>query len=169
MKTMKCAIFACALFGAAGTGNATVTLLVGSSGWGDHEAVVGGLAWGIVVDSDGNSVNGDFGESFLEELAVALDGFSLPETAVFSDPVPLFDEYYFVPARDTTRTASLGDTPIEGYMGDLGLRYSAPVGPGDDYGLIWFSKGSGTLSESDYFGFRSLGGVAGRWRDPDRS
>lgn len=157
LKRTKRIFLALALLGLGVPAAATVTIVVGSSGWGDEEAPARGLAWGIVVDSDGNVRNGGFGDAFLDELASALDGFQIPDTATFSNPVLLFDEYYFVRARELTQPAFPGDDENEGYMGELGLNFADPVEPGDDFGLLWFSTGAGTLSSSHYFGFQPLG------------
>lgn len=143
---------------------ATVTINIETSGWGDElSSGVNDLAWGIIVDTDGNASNGDFSGTFLSDLSVALDGFSLPSTSSFSDGVVVFGEFYFVRAR--ANTVNSGPPSFaNGFMFDLGLNLDLPASPtgtgitaGDDYGLLWFSVGSGTLTTSDYFGFQDLG------------
>ena len=155
MKAIKSLFFTLGALGFAATAPATVTINIKTAGWGNNTAASNGMAWGIVVDSDGNATNGDFSGAFLDALVEELPGFTLPGGADFSTPVLLFDEYYFVPARNTTTDS--GPAGEKGFMNDLGLILDSPVGSGDDYGLIWFSTGSGTLSASHYFGFQAMG------------
>lgn len=148
----------CVVFSAtASAQTGTVTINVKTGGWGDQASVSNGLAWGIVVDSDGNELNGSFSGTFLGDLAATLEGFSLPATADFSTPVLLFDEYYFARARGNTANSGPPGGDQDGYMNDLGLFLDSPVGAGDDYGLVWFSVDSGSLSVGDHFGFQDLG------------
>ncbi|WPJ94264.1 PEP-CTERM sorting domain-containing protein [Coraliomargarita algicola] len=136
---------------------ATVTININSTGWGDASSTgVNDLAWGIIVDSDGNSVGGDFGGTFISDLSAALVGFSLPGTGTFNSGVNIFDEYYFVQGQDLT-TNSGPPAFSDGYMSIVGVNLDGNVSAGDDYGLLWFSVANGTLTNSDFFGFQDIG------------
>lgn len=143
---------------AASAAHASVTIQIDTAGWGDETSSnVNGLAWGIVVDSNGSGTGGSFTGGFIDSLAAALDGFALPGTAPVNSGVLIFDEYYFVQAQDLTTNSGPAAGFTDGYMNLLGSNLDANVSAGDDYGLLWFSVGTGTLGSSDFFGFQDLG------------
>lgn len=137
---------------------ASVTIQIDTAGWGDNLSTeVNGMAWGIIVDSDGNASGGDFTGTFLSDLATALDGFTLPGVAAVNSGVLVFDEYYFIQSQSLTSNSGPSAGFTDGYMNTLGANLDSTVTSGDDYGLLWFSSGTGTLGSSDYFGFQDIG------------
>jgi hypothetical protein len=148
-----------AFFGALAAANATVTINVQTSGWGDASAAANGLFWGIVVDTDGAGTGGDFGGTFLADMGAALDGYTLPSVSGgFASGVSIFYEYELVAARGLTAAGGPPSFGV-GLMNDLGLNLTGNISSGNDYGLIWFSTGSTTLGTSDTFGFQDLGNL----------
>lgn len=134
----------------ASAANASVTLQINSSGWGDaSSAGTNGMAWGIIISSD----NAGFGGSFLSDISSALIDFTVPALANPADPVQIAGtNYYF--ARGTTDTSNSGPpTFTDGYMGFANINLNSPVGAGDAYGLLWFPTGT---SEGSSFGFQDL-------------
>jgi len=150
-----------AFFVAFGAANATVTINIKSSGWGDASAAANDLFWGIIVDTNGAGAGGDFGGTFLADMGAALDGYTLTSVSgsgAFASGVSVFDEYELVAARSLT-AAGGPPTFATGYMNDLGLNLTGNISSGNDYGLIWFSTGSTTLGTSDTFGFQDFGNL----------
>jgi hypothetical protein len=150
-----------AFFGALVAANATVTINVQTSGWGDASAAANDLFWGIIVDTDGAGTGGDFGGTFLADMGGALFGYTLPSVSgggAFASGISVFDEYELVAARGLTEG---GGPPTFGVgaMNDLGLNLSGNISSGNDYGLIWFSTGVTTLGTSDTFGFQDFGNL----------
>ena len=148
-----------ALLATIGAANATVTINVNTSGWGNASAAANSLFWGIVVDTDGSGSGGDFGGTFLADLGNALEGYTLPGVSGgggFASGATIFNEYELVAARGLTANGG-PPTFAVGLMNDLGLNLTGNIGAGDDYGLIWFSTGTGTLGSADTFGFQDFG------------
>jgi len=144
-----------------GAANATVTINVQTSGWGDASGTANDLFWGIIVDTDGAASGGDFGGTFLADMGDALNGYTLPTVSGgggFASGVSVFDEYELVAARSLT---AAGGPPnfAGGGMNDLGLNLTGNISAGNDYGLIWFSTGVTTLGTSDTFGFQDFGNL----------
>lgn len=142
---------------------ATVTLNIKTSGWGDDTSTsVNGLAWGILVDTDGSGTGGNFSGSFLSDLSSNLNGYTIPAmsgTGNFSSGSVIFDEYYYVAGRAETSNSG-PPTNTDGFMDDLGITYGTEITSSDDYGLVWFSLGaSSTLGASDFFGFQDIGNL----------
>jgi len=140
---------------------ATVTININTSGWGDNNSSgVNGLAWGILVDSDTSAVGSSFDGSFLDDFSAALDGFAIPNVSGFggvATPTLVYDEYYFIPGNSITVNGGPPFGFADGLMESLGASLDLNVDSGDDYGLVWFSTGVGTLGSSDFFGFQDLG------------
>lgn len=138
--------------------NASVTIQIDTAGWGDEStSAVNDLAWGIIVDSNGSATGGDFTGSFISNLSSALNGFTLPGVAPVNSGVLIFDEYYFVQSQSLLSNSGPSAGFTDGYMNTLGVNLDANVSSGDDYGLLWFSIGTGEVSNSDFFGFQDIG------------
>lgn len=140
--------------------NATVTINIKTAGWGDASAAANDLAWGILIDTDGASFGGDFSGSFLTDLGAALNGFTIPSVTGaggFGSGTSVFDEYVFVSGRALTTPSGPPTPGLAGYMNDLGTNLGSGIDASDDYGLLWFSTGTTTLTTSDTFGFQDLG------------
>jgi hypothetical protein len=150
-----------AFFGALVAANATVTINVQTSGWGDASAAANDLFWGIIVDTDGAGAGGDFSGTFFADMGAALNGYTLPSVSgggAFASGISVFDEYELVAARGLTEGGG-PPTFAVGSMNDLGLNLSGNISSGNDYGLIWFSTGVTTLGTSDTFGFQDFGNL----------
>jgi hypothetical protein len=143
------------------TAHATITININTTGWGDNNSAgVNDLAWGILIDSDTSATGGSFAGSFSADLAAGLDGFVLPSVSGFGGTAAatnVFSEYYFIQSNSLTVNGGPAYSFADGLMESLGGIYDANVNAGDDYGLIWFSKGTGTLGSSDFYGFQDLG------------
>lgn len=150
MKSSKLILVFSLLWLSMGVSNASVTLSINKAGWGSDSADnVNGMAWGLVVSSDGAG----FGGAALTDLATALEGFTIPVIASPSNPVQIgTSNFYF--ARAQADTAS-GPPPTfaGGLMNTVQLNLTGPVGTGDPAGLLWFP---GTTAAGQAFGFFDL-------------
>lgn len=133
-------------------GYSSVTVQINSSGWGDSDTTaVAGMAWGIVVASDGSSFGGtaEFG-GVLESI---LNGFAMEDFATPSVPTQIgATSYYFLRAQSNTTTTG----PLQGHMASVQFDLDSEITTGDAFGLLWFPSGDGVVSIGDSFGFQDL-------------
>jgi len=131
-----------------GLSNASVTLTVGSSGWGSSSTTsVNGMTWGILVNT-----SGAFNGSTVSTLQTALQGFSLPALPTgASTPVQIGTTgMYFAEAQ--TLTSSSGPPSFtNGFMNTDQLNLTG-VSSGNAFGVLWFPTGTTTNGSS--FGFQ---------------
>lgn len=148
---MKKIVFATLLLvGLTHLSEASVTIKVGTSGWGSASAdSVNGMPWGFVVSSDGAG----FGGAFLDTISAALEGFVLPTLgAAPAQPTQIGSTaYYFVRAQANT-SSSGPPTFTNGFMNTVQFDLAGSVGTGDPLGLLWFSEG--TTTAGSHFGFQ---------------
>jgi len=151
MSLSKFLTIFCALLAVPVVGNASVTIAIATSGWGNNTtASVNGMTWGFVVSSDGSAFNG----TTTTTLSSALQGFSIPLTATPSNPVQIGSSiYYFVEAQLPT-TNSGPPSFTNGFMNTDNFNLAGPVGSGDPLGLLWFAEG--TTTSGSHYGFQNL-------------
>jgi hypothetical protein len=131
-----------------GLTKASVTLTIGTSGWGDSTATsVNGMAWGILVNTSGS-----FNGSTISTLQSALQGFTIPTlSASVSTPVQIGSTgLYF--ARAQSNTSNSGPpTFTNGFMFTDNFNLTG-VSSGNPFGVLWFPEG--TTTSGSHFGFQ---------------
>lgn len=157
MKTSKFRILLLAAIFAIMTGSlakASVTLTVGTAGWGNNTTTnVNGMTWGVLINSSGSSFDGNT----ISTLQSALQGFSIPALPTgASTPVQIGTTgFYFAEAQSLT-SSSGPPTFTNGYMGTDQFNLTG-VSSGNAFGLLWFSEG--TTTSGSHFGFQIPTGI----------
>lgn len=138
-------IFLCA----AGSAGASVTLKIGTSGWGNATtASTNNLIWGVVISSDASGFS-------TSALSAALVNFSIPSVSSPANPQQIGSSVYYF-ARAQSLTSSSGPPSFtNGFMNTVQFNLNAPVNAGDNLGLIWFDTAGATAANSKY-GFQDL-------------
>lgn len=151
---MKLALSVLFVVIAACSAHASVTIKIGSSGWGNSTtSATNGMIWGLVVDSTGAS----FAGTATSDLSAALLNFVIPATSSPSNPVQIgSSNYYFIEAQSTT-SSSGPPTFTNGFMNTVQFNLAGTVGSGDAAGLLWFAEG--TTTNGSHFGFQNLSQV----------
>jgi len=135
-----------------GLTKASVTLTIGTSGWGNSTTTaVNGMTWGILVNTTGS-----FNGSTVSTLESALQGFTIPSATAPSTPVQIGSTgLYF--ARAQSNTSNSGPpTFTNGYMGTSQFNLTG-VSSGNSFGLLWFPQGTTTTGSN--FGFQVPTGI----------
>jgi len=142
-------IYTLIFFSLVNIASGSVTLKIGTSGWGNSTtASQNGLIWGVLVSSADNGFS-------LPTLQTALENFVIPATASPSIPTEIGTSgYYF--ARGQSNTSSSGPPGFtNGFMNTVQFDLTGPVGTNDGLALLWFDT-AGTTSSGSKFGFQDL-------------
>lgn len=132
--------------------NASVTLTIGTAGWGNTTAPANGMTWGVIIDTSGGSFLGASAA-----LQTALQGFTIPTSINPSNPVQIGStSYYFAEAQAQTATGG-PPTFSTGLMNTASFNLNSPVATGQSMGLLWFAEN--TTTAGSHFGFQTLGGA----------
>lgn len=135
-----------------GLANASVTLTIGTSGWGNSTTTgANGMPWGILVNT-----SGAFDGNTISTLQSALQGFTIPSTANPSTPVQIGSTgFYFAEAQSLTAN---GPPPTfsPGFMNTANFNYTG-LSSGNPFGVLWFSDAATTAGS--HFGFQIPTGI----------
>ncbi len=132
----------------AGFANASVTLTIGTAGWGNSTTTgVNGMTWGIIVNPSGALNN----TTTVSTLQTALQGFTIPSSASPSTPVQIGTSgLYFAEAQSQTANGPPAAFP-PGYMNTDNFNLTG-VSAGNSFGVLWFPTNTTTVGSA--FGYQ---------------
>jgi len=136
-----------------GFANASVTLTIGTAGWGNGTTTgVNGMTWGIIVNPSGALNN----TTTISTLQTALQGFTIPSTVSPSTPVQIGTSgLYFAEAQAQTANGAPPTFPA-GYMNTDAFNLTN-VSAGNSFGILWFP--TNTTTAGSKFGYQIPTGI----------